>query len=370
MKFIAPKYKIENLIILADSIIENKVSSIIFSNIVLEVKENNLIIMASDSQIYFKAMEEVEVVEEGKILLNSKKISDIIKVLPDEEIEFVSDENYNITIKPTNPEMNIKFNLKGIVEEEFDINVVYDEEKLIEFDFNLFKNMTSKVLFATALSDKHYTLNGVLLEKFSNKISLVATDKRRLAYCYQFREEIPDIQVLVPKKFFSEILKIKSVSEKFYLGIEENRIIFKIDNIILISTLFELNFPDYKKIINSNSIYEAVIDVKELLSKLRTISVLLNSLEDGVIFNFDMDKLMLYTKESEVGMAEDTMSVEYRQDPVSISLMYNNIADLLKSIDFDKIKFGISENKKMVVIRPFEENKDFNYLYLTVTIIE
>lgn len=370
MKFIAPKYKIENLIILADSIIENKISSIIFSNIVLEAKDNKIIIMASDSQIYFKAMEEVEVIEEGKILLNSKKVTDIVKVLPDEEIEFMSDENYNIVIKPTNPDLNIKFNLKGIVEEEFDINVVYNEEKLIEFNFELFKNMISKVLFATAISDKHYTLNGVLLEKFNNKISLVATDKHKLAYCYQFFEEIPDIKVLVPKKFFSEILKIKSVSKKFYLGIEENRIIFKIDNIIIISTLFELNFPDYRKIVNNNPVFEAVIDVKELLSKLRTISVLLNSFENGIVFNFEMDKLMIYTKESEIGMAEDRMDIEYRQDPVSISLMYGNIAELLKNVDFDKIKFGISENKKTVIIRPFEENKDFNYIYLTVTIIE
>jgi len=367
MKFTIPKYKLENLVLMADSIIEHKISSIIFSNIILEAKENKLFISASDSQIIFKATEEIEIEEEGKILLNSKKLADIIKVLPDDEIIFTSDENYNITINPKTVSSGLKFNIKGIIEEDYNLDISIDKSTMFEYKFEQLKEMVNKIVFATADDDPVYSLNGIFMEIKDNKFSMVATDNKRLCYNYQFSEE-PEKTIVVPKKFFNIINKIKTVTENIFLGIQDKKISATIDNITIESYLLEPNYPNYKNIFPKSIVYNAKINTAEFKNKLKAVSALVDNNKDAITFDFQMDKLHIYTKSSEFGNAEDYMEIEYRQDPKTINLAFNNINDFIKVIDCEFFTVEFGEKARIILFKPEIQNEEYTFNYLSVSV--
>ncbi len=367
MKFTIPKYKLETLILMADSIIEHKISSIIFSNIILEVKENKLFISASDSQIVFKAIEEIEVVEDGKVLINSKKLSDIIKVLPDDEIQFTSDENYNITINPINSTSNLKYNLKGIIEEDYNLEINIDQSSMFEYNIEQLKEMVNKISFATADDDPVYSLNGIYLEVLDNKFSMVSTDNKRLCYNYQFENE-PNQTLVVPKKFFNIINKIKTTSENILLGIQEKKISAKIDNLLIESYLLEPNYPKYKNIFPKSIEYNVTINTNEFKNKLKAISALIENNKDPITFEFQTDKLHIYTKNSEFGNAEDNMNIEYRQDSKTINMSYNNINDFIKVINSENFTMEFGEKARIILMKPDVQDDNYTFNYLSVTV--
>jgi len=367
MRFIIPKYKIENLIFIADSIVESRVSSVIFSNIIIEAKGNRLYISSSDSQITFKGHEEAEVKEEGKVLVNSKMFSDIIRVMPDDDIEVSLENEQILKIKPVTKETSLKYELKAILSEEYNLNIEFEEKELFPFNFELLKKITEKIVFITADSDPYYSLNGVLLEKKEDKLSFVATDKKRLAYGYQFDSEA-DIKVIIPKKFFNILNKIKVSSENIMLGVFTKKVIISIDNFLIQTFLLEPNFPKYKDIILTNCKYTIKLDTEELKRKLKMLSPLIAVDDDTVIFDFNNDKLHLISKSSEAGMVENFMNCEFRQDPVTINISYKTINDILRVIESDSILLEFNSNPKTVMLKPFTQNENYNLLYIFVVV--
>jgi len=367
MKLIIPKYKLENLIIIADSIVENKISSVIFSNMILEAFGNKLYISASDSQITFKANDDAEVIDEGRILVNAKMFSEIIRVLPDDDIEITTDQELNVRIKPVNKEKQLKFELKGIVEDEYKLNIEFDEKDLFQYKFDLLKEMISKVIFAAADNDPVFSLNGVYLEAIDNKLSLVATDKKRLSYVYQFEDE-SRIKIVVPKKFFHILNKIKTSNENIMIGLFQKKIIMMIDKIVIQSYLLEPNFPNYKNIIPKDTKFSVKINLEEFKRKLRIISPMINPNDDSIIFDFDIDKLHIHTKATDIGNVEDFMSCEFRQDAVTLYVSHKNIFDTMKVLDCNDFIMEFDENPKTILIKPSEQNDDYNFIYITVSI--
>ncbi|MCX8059563.1 MAG: DNA polymerase III subunit beta [Spirochaetes bacterium] len=367
MKFIIPKFKLENLILIADTIVESRVSSIIFSNIVIEAFANRLFISASDSVISFKGNEEAEVKEEGKVLVNSKMFSDIIKVLPDDDIEISLFNNELLKIKPVNKETSLKFELKTIISDEYNLNIEFEESQLFSVNFNLFKKMSEKVSFLASDVDKYYSLNGILVEKKDDKIAFVATDKKRLAYSYQFDFD-PEIKAIIPNKFFNILNKINIANDNIMFGIFPKKVILLADNILIQSFLLEPNFPEYKRIILSNCYYNVKLDLEELKKKLKMLSPLISSLDDTVIFDFNKDSLHLVYKSNEAGNVENFMSCEFRQEPITLYISYKNLNDILKVVDSEFILLEFNQNPKTIMLKPFNQDENYNLLYVFVVV--
>lgn len=367
MKFIIPKFKLENLLLIADSIVESRVSSIIFSNIVIEAFGNRLYISASDSVISFKGNEEADVKEEGKVLVNSKMFSDIVKVLPDDDIEVTLSNNELLNIKPVNKETSLKFELKTILSEEYNLNIDFEEKELFQINFNIFKKMSEKVSFLAGDVDKFYSLNGVLIEKKDDKLSFVSTDKKRLAYCYQFESE-PEIKAIIPSKFFNILNRINIASENVMFGIFPKKVILLAENIVIQTFLLEPNFPEYKKIILSNCYYNIKLNLEELKKKLKMLSPLISSLDDTVVFDFSNDSLHLIYKSNEAGNVENFMSCEFRQEPITIYVSYKNLNDILKAVDSEYILLEFNQNPKTIMLKPFSQEDKYNLLYVFVVV--
>lgn len=181
MKFSIEKFKIAELLSQADSVIEQKTFSLVFSNLLLEAVNGKIIISATDSITFFKAYDNANVLEEGKTLVNAKKLFDIVRNVPDTILFFETSDNNEIIIFSEN--YDFKFQLKTMNYTEYNISFDIEFENTFEIDAQYFKEMIHKTIFAASDElDKQFSTSGIMIEKKDNKLNVVATDKKDLLF--------------------------------------------------------------------------------------------------------------------------------------------------------------------------------------------
>ena len=161
----------------------------------------------------------------------------------------------------------------------------------------------------------------------NNFLTLVGTDGHRLAKMdyinKDLKEEIPG--VIIPKKTINELSKLLSD----YLGdieinINTNKILFFINNSILISKLIDGNFPDYKRVIpnsNSNILHVNRIDFSSAVDRVSTIA---NEKSPVIKFKLLKNLLNMTTASNENGTATEDIVTKYEGEEVKISFNDNS----------------------------------------------
>lgn len=365
MKFSIEKFKIAELLFQADSVIEQKTFSLVFSNLLLEADDNKIFISATDSVTFFKAFDNATVSEKGKVLVNAKKLFDIVKAVPDTLLYFETNENNELKI--FSEDHSFEFELKTMDYNEFNISFDISFENSFEIDAQYFKDMIHRTIFASSdESDKQFSTSGVMIEKKDNKINLVATDKKRLAVCRNFIE-LPDIISIIPKKMMNIILKVRSSSEKYKISLTEKKFSIEMGEVQYMSHLLEPKFPNYRTLIQESFEYNSIIDKELFNQNLKMISSMFSS-EDTINIKMEKNKMTISNIETDIGRAKVHFEIEYDKEPVEFSVSYKNIVDFTRVISSPKFKLCFNNPQKAIFFMPYEENKEFEYIFITVPV--
>lgn len=136
------------------------------------------------------------------------------------------------------------FVIAGVSKEDFPEVGINPEGEYIELKAEVFKDMIKRVMFSISSDENKYSLTGVFLERFDNKINLVATDGKRLSLVSNRLEDldipaevlyIPHDGVIIPKIVLIEIVKYPFENKTIQMGFSKNQIFFSYDNIHLAS---------------------------------------------------------------------------------------------------------------------------------------
>lgn len=337
-------------------IIEKKHTIPILSNVLLELKENNLIVTATDLEIGLKSFLEVNTYTEGKITVSAKKLYEIIKELPNKNIKFNSKNNYWIEIKCDKS----TFNLVGLSSEEFPKFPKVEEENFKQIDNEEFNKMIDKTLFSVSTDESKYNLNGIFLKNEDN-LSMISTDGHRLAYCTNSGFKNYDIfndGVILPKKGIYEFKKIINKELPLFIGMNENNFTIKNDNSILIMRIIDGEFPDYKKVLPQKCDNYSIINRIDFFHALKRISVLSSDKSKGVKFEFKKNQMLITSSNPDFGDAKEILDIKYDGNEISIGFNSKYILDILNSIEDDYIKFHLKDNLSPGMITS-SENSEF-----------
>ncbi len=366
MEFSIEKFKIAELISQADSVIEQKSFSLVYSNLLLEAEEGKIIISATDSVTFFKAFDNADVKEKGKTLLNAKKLFDIVRSVPDTTLFFKTNENNEITIFSENH--SFEFNLKTMDYTEFNISFDISFENSFEVDFNIFKDMIQKTIFSVSEeADKQFSTAGILVEKKGHKLNIVATDKKRLAVCKSF-EDLPDFISIIPKKMMQIILKVRSINDKLKISLTEKRFSIEIGETQYMCILLEPKFPNYRALIQDNFTYISIIEKELFNQNLKMISSMFSS-EDTIIIRMEKNNMFISNLETDIGKGKVHFDIDYDNEPIEFAVSYKNIADFTRVINSSRFKLCFNNPQKAIFFIPFDdEAKEYNYIFITVPV--
>jgi DNA polymerase-3 subunit beta len=324
-----------------------------------------LIIKAKDMKVNFQTEVPVTVLEEGSTTVYGDKFLGIISTFPYDEIEFTQKDNI-VVVKPTN-QKKPEYKLKCIASDKFPVFPVFpvSTEKFFEMPIKDFREMVIQSIFAVSDDETRYFMNGVYLEKTENKINMVATDGRRLAYVSkEAAKNINDFQgVIIPPKILQTIINRSGDEGLISISISDKMIFINFASYQFSSVLIEGMFPNYKKVIPESQDFSLSVKRKEMLDALRRVSLMVEKKSHRIYLGISSGKMAVYSEEGELGAVEDEITCRYDGDDITIALNYRYLEEPFKIMTEEDVKIKFSGATKAITIEPVPE-KDFFHIVM------
>jgi len=362
MKFICDKNILLKEISIAQEIIASKNAISILSNIFLEADKDSLKIKATDMKVNFETVVPATVIENGATTVFGEKFLGILNSFPYEEIEF-SQKEINITIKPT-AQKKPEYKLKCIVSDKFPEFPV-SNTSFFEMPIKDFKEMINQTVFAVSDDETRYFMNGVYFEKGEEKINMVATDGRRLAFISKkASNEIKDFSgIIIPPKILNVVVKRSGDEGNVGISVNDKTIFVNFASYKFSSVLIEGMFPNYRKVVPENQQFSLLVQREEMLSALHRVALMVEQKSHRVYLGISPGKMAVYSEESEMGTVEDEIPCQYDGEETTIALNYRYIEEPFKVINDKEISIRFTGATKAITIEPVPA-KDFFHIVM------
>lgn len=367
MKFTCNQSDLTKTLNIVSKAISTRTTIPTLKGINIEIKGNNAIFTASDMDITIENCIDVTNTEDGSIVVPAKLFGDIVRKLPNNDIEFTC-EDEKITIKCLNSE----FSLIGMSSDDFpNIKNTEEECKELIFDKNKFADMVRKTSFAASIDQTKGVITGILVEICNNNLKMVAIDGYRMAIALEDMVNIEDHKIIISAKIMNEISKIisetslKSESENIKILVDNKSAVLIVDNIKVIMRLIAGEFIKYQDIIPKTSAINVKVRKADLMECVERASLLSKEGKNNLIKMAIRDSVITITSRSEEGNVKEDLLAEKTGDDLDIGFNAKYIIDILKVISDEEIimKFNTSISPCLIVPT---EGESYEYLVLPV----
>lgn len=365
MKFTIEKADFIKVLQRIQGIVEKRNTMPILANVLLDVSDGKINIMATDLEVFIKDSSPAKVQEDGSVTVNARKLFEIAKELPGDTIDISSGKEDKVTLKAG----KARFNIMGLPAKDFPVFPAIEESAMKEMDAEVFRDMINKTSFAVSTDETRYNINGFLLESKEGRLKMVATDGHRLALVSREGVSINTESkegVLLPRKGVMEIKKVLDEKEgSFFIGITQKNAVMKRENTVIIIRLLEGEFPDYTRVIPKDNDKDAVATRSELLSSLKRVSLLSTDKIKGVKFGFSNSKLVLSSSSPDIGEATEEVDIGYSSDELEIAFNARYFVDMLEALNDEKVKISLKDPLSPGVLRAADaQDKENGYTYI------
>jgi DNA polymerase III subunit beta len=344
------------------SIVERRNTMPILANVLIEVIKSDIRITATDLEVGVRGRVEGEVLSEGTVTVNAKKLYEIIREVPNEQVQLKRLENEWVEIKSGKS----VFKIVGMEAREFPQFPKFDAKGLSTTPASTIRGMIERTIFSVSTDETRYSLNGVFVEESDGgKVRMVATDGHRLAFDERVVSPLGLSKgVILPRKGLSELKKLLESGEDgvVSLGFRENMGLVVKDKVELFMRLIEGDFPDYTKVIPKGNPNLAKIEHNEFLQALRRVSILSSERYKGIKMEFKEDGVSISANNPDLGEAVEEVEAEYKGKAVTIGFNARYLLDVLGVLgDEGEIEIELKDELSPSVIR---KAGDEGYIYV------
>jgi len=324
----------------------------ILSSVLIDCSDNKVLFTATDLDITIISLQEIPTIESGQVAVPMKRIISIAREMPNGEITVEKVKN-NLSIRCE----KVEFKINTLNPDEFPSIQEKGEVSLIKVNSQDLEEMIRLTSFCVGYEDTNYVLNGILFEVNEDKINLVSTDGRRLAFIQRKlpanQQEIKTkISFILPVKAVIELYKlIKERSGEIFLFVGENKVGFDLKDTQFIARPIEGEFPDYSQYIPGESKDKMVMGRKDILSALRRASLLTTADYQGVKFGLKKNSLSIYKNTPQLGEVKEDLNVEYTGMHLEIGFNPNYLIDVLKNVEDENVYIDFFGAEKPAVLR-------------------
>ncbi len=340
-------------------IVEKRNTIPVLSNVLLEGVDGELHLTATDLEVGMQSSYPANIRKPGKITVSAKKLFEIIKELPDNEISFNAKDNCWIEVECG----KAQFNIVGLSADEFPNFPQPESANFLSLSSSLCKEMIEKTFFAVSQDESKYNLNGIFcqVQEGTNRLRLVATDGHRLSMIDKeiALSESSELTrgVILPRKGILELKKLADEGEgNLQLGFMDNNAVVSKDQTVIIMRLVDGEFPDYGRVIPKNNEQIAAIAVDPFLHALRRMIILSSEKSRGVKMNFKNNLLEVSSSNPELGDAREEMDIEYKGPDITVGFNARYLLDILQVQDQDRINMILKDNLSPGLIKPIDED--------------
>ena len=309
---------------------------------------------------------DADVVQFGKIIINARLFSEMIRRLPDGIVVITSDDSNNINIRCGRSE----YNLMGYDVKDYPEIPKFDTLNNISIPQNMLSKMIEKTIFAVSKDEVRPIYTGSLFEIIGNTLTLVSIDGYRLARrteTVESNNNMEDCSFVVPGFALTDIQKICDSSEDpVHICVGEKHISFTIGDTVVITRRLEGEFLNHRKSVPDEFSYEITVERQELISVIDRVALMLSERAGNPVrmtFNDGSIDCLCVTP---IGKAEDICTCQGSAEGMLIGFNDRYLTDALKAADGDTIKVCLNSSSSPCVIKASDGSEDYTYMILPV----
>lgn len=353
MKFVISTQEFNYLISKCQHVVPPNPTLPVLSNILIEAKNGELTLTATDLTVGVRCFTEAKVLEEGSTTLPAKKLASLIRELTAMNVEFTTNENHVTEIIADSS----KFKLHGMAGSNFPELPSFGEAMPVKLPQEQLREMFFRTSFAVSKDDTRYALTGVFLHVENGQACFVGTDGKRLA-----RTHLP-LQVdsafngsyIIPIKAVDEILKNLKEEGDATLYLLNDKIAVETENSLHVTKLLSGDYPDVNRVIPDKSGQVVTLHREELLTLLRQVSLFTAEGYHSVRFSFGNGEVKLSANTKDIGEGNVSMPVNYHAEQIDIAFDPTFFMDILKHTKGERVTLGVTDSFNPGVITDSEE---------------
>jgi DNA polymerase-3 subunit beta len=322
------------------NVVSSRTTLPILSNVLVRAEGNRLEFTATDLDVTVTCGVEATVAKPGSTTIPVKKLFSIARELSVGDIELEVDEK-NVTAVRSGSSF---YKIHGLAAEEFPPINQFKDDKKVTVAQDKFKGMLKKTSFAISTDEARYVLNGIFISLKEHKMTIVATDGRRLA----LTDEEVDIseksqgEFIIPAKAVNELNRLLQDKGEVVIKYAENQAEFTLKDekgfsVVIITKLIEGNYPNYRQVIPAEAKERISLPREEFLHALKRAEIMTSEKANSVKLTFGKNNLAITANSPEVGEARESMAVNYKGKEMSIAFNPKYMIDPLNALANDEV---------------------------------
>jgi DNA polymerase-3 subunit beta len=336
-------------------VVDKKNTMPILSNMLLMAGKTGVEIIATDLEIGLRGQYAADVETPGAVAVSAKKMYEIVRELPQEDVQILVDDNNWVKIISGQSQ----FKLVGLPKDEFPALPDVAEEGMIAVEGDVLRNMIRKTLYAVGENDARYVLNGLYVHLTQGKdglnVRMVGTDGHRLSMIDRVMDaKHKEESVIVPKKAMMELRRLleeDGSGAELRVGFSKNHALFKRDGLVMVSKLIDGNYPNYLQVVPAQSTKTVSVPKDQMAHAVKRVSILSKEKTNAVKLQLEKNTLTLSTNNPELGEANEELSVDYKGDSLAIGFNSRYLIDVLAAMDGETINLELSDPLSPCLIR-------------------
>lgn len=340
MNLTIAKDQILNGLQAVQNVVSTRTTLPILSNVLMRAEGNRLEFTATDLDVTIACGVEAQVKKGGASTLPVKKLFGIARELGGSEIDLEVDEK-NVCSVRCGPSF---YKIHGLSADEFPPLPKFKEDKKVVLPQQTIKSMLRKTSFAMSTDESRYVLNGIFLSLKDHKLTMVATDGRRLALVEEEVEvaEKSQGEFIIPAKAVNELNRLLQDKGNVEIKFGENQAAFTLKDekgftILAATKLIEGNYPNYRQVIPGEAKERISLVREEFLHALKRAEIMTSDKANSVKLTFGKNNLAITANSPEVGEARESLAVNYKGKEFAVAFNPKYMIDPLNALSDDEI---------------------------------
>lgn len=366
MKFSINKTELQNALAVVQKGISTRSTLPVLSGILIDAVADKLVFQSTDLELSIQMEVPALIEEPGKLVVPGKLFSDIVKSLPDAAVN-VSSEGVeaHLTCDTT------AFSVKTLNPEDFPGFPAVQASKTIKLPFTVFSKMVKRVSRVVSRDESRAILTGVLVETEGATLRMVATDSYRLALTEtgidsDAYDDTEDFSAVISGTFLNDVAGLPLNEQVVSVGVAENQIIVRCDNMVFINRRIEGQYPNYRQLLPDSHATRATFPVEALTAAVRR-AALMSSSTAPIKFALTpaVNLAQITVTSADVGSVQESIDCPIEGEDVEIAFNSAYVSDGLATMKEENVYFDVQSSLKPGIFLSTGEEK---HLYLIMPV--
>ncbi len=346
------------------NVVSSKPPMAVLSNVLIKAEEGKVMLTTTNLDLGIRCSIKAEVEAAGDITLPVKRLAQIISAMPQQEITVESDDGQTARIRSGRSD----FRFNGLKAEDFPPLPNFVDQHSYELGPQELLTMLRSVSYAQSTDENRYILNSVFFNFAESKLTLVATDGRRLALISRDMnvEQENEGNIILPAKTVAELEKLLAQGKSVKISFNDRQVAFDIEvgedsegngltgSIYLVSKIVEGSYPNYKQVIPKEAEQRIKIERELMLETVQRMKLITSDKQNSVRLKIAENCLEISAQSSEHGEAKEPIEVEYAGPEVQLGFNPEFLLDPLSRLTKDEIYFEFKDEMSPGVFKTLD----------------